>query len=211
VARPQGLATLSAMRANDSLEASFSLQRSWASLFRALLLPRGRRILSGPSLHSCTFVENPCGPSPGASVAYSPQKSRSPLLAPQRISLGRGLLALLSFPVSRAFSPSSLEKGHLHLFLPLSLFIPSRLATRGRGSLRVFRSRRLGVFHHRMPARLTSSVSDASHLLRRSTRHGLFFHLRGSKSFATFPPHPLCTVWPPAYRKLGRTFPTTTS
>jgi hypothetical protein len=43
---PQGLATLSAGSVLPSSEASFSLPRSWASLFRALLRPRGSPAVS---------------------------------------------------------------------------------------------------------------------------------------------------------------------
>jgi len=67
---------------------SFNPQRSWASLFRALLLPGDRRILSNPSLRSCASWQNPYDLAP-ALQRLAPTRKAVPLLAAQVISSGR--------------------------------------------------------------------------------------------------------------------------
>jgi len=80
--RPQGLATLSTcLPAPYPVEASFSPQRSWASPFRALLLPRDRKKVSLP-LSAPALPCETSRPRIGASAASSPLKSRTPFSSP---------------------------------------------------------------------------------------------------------------------------------
>jgi hypothetical protein len=81
----------------QTLETSFSSQRSWASPFKALLLSHDRFTLSDQSLRSCALPQNPLGPRTSAPAAYSHRKSRAPLTATQRISPGRSLLLSWAF------------------------------------------------------------------------------------------------------------------
>lgn len=103
--------------------ASFSLQRSWASLFRALLLQDDREILSNSSLRSGTSDSNPFGLNPVLQRLNLISKA-VPLFASQRIRSGRGLSALLSFLTSRA-SPSK-DLSRKSSPFSLSPFAPSR-------------------------------------------------------------------------------------
>jgi hypothetical protein len=77
-----------------SLKASFSSQRSWASLFRAFLLPSDRIAVSRNSLRSCAFLPNLPAWYRRSSGLLPPGKP-CPLLASRRISPGRNTLALL--------------------------------------------------------------------------------------------------------------------
>jgi len=81
----------------QTLETSFSSQRSWASPFKALLLSHDRFTLSDQSLRSCALPQNPLGPRTCAPAAYSHRKSRAPLTATQRINPGRSLLLSWAF------------------------------------------------------------------------------------------------------------------
>jgi hypothetical protein len=62
--RPQGLATLSAVSAPESLGASFSPRRSWASPFEALLSHGDRKDLSIFPFRSCAFLRDLSGLGP---------------------------------------------------------------------------------------------------------------------------------------------------
>jgi len=88
--RFQGLVTLLTLSVLTSSKASFSSQRSWASLFRAFFLSRGQRILSNPSLHSCRYKENFSAFSTGFSGFLPPEKLCPPL-APRWFRSGQGL------------------------------------------------------------------------------------------------------------------------
>jgi hypothetical protein len=77
--------------ANSLLEASFSSLRSWASLFRAFLRPRGHEILSNLTLHSCTPQKN-LSASPPCFSGFLPPGQPFPTFAPRWFSSGQGLL-----------------------------------------------------------------------------------------------------------------------
>lgn len=86
----------------SSLEASFSSPRSWASPFKALLLPRGQTKISSGSLRSRAFTQNLFG-LVSAPQRLSPPRKAVPLFASRRISSGRDLL------LSWAFGPLGLS------------------------------------------------------------------------------------------------------
>jgi len=102
--RSQGLATLTAASALRTLDASFSVQRSWASPFRAfhsspVIEPRFPKTLSAPAL--------PCITSAALHRRLSgllPPEKLYPFLATQRVNPGRGRLLSWAFRLPR-FSP----------------------------------------------------------------------------------------------------------
>jgi hypothetical protein len=77
--------------APKSLGISFNPQRSWASLFRALLLPGDRETLSSLSFRSCAFRQNLHDLVPALQRLAPTQKAAS-LRATRVISSGRDLL-----------------------------------------------------------------------------------------------------------------------
>jgi len=95
--RSQGLATLLAVSALQPLDASFSIQRSWASPFRAfhsspVIGPRFPKILSAPAL--------PCITSAALHRRLNgllPPEKLYPFLATQRVNPGRGRLLSWAF------------------------------------------------------------------------------------------------------------------
>jgi len=95
----------------------FSPQRSWASLFRALLLPGDRKTLSSFPFRSCAFWQNPYDLAP-ALQRVTPTRKAVPL-SPECLARG-GTDALLSFQTSQALPPSTLGGEHLRLLLPLA-------------------------------------------------------------------------------------------
>jgi len=122
--RSQGLATLTAAFALRTLEASFSVQRSWASPFRAfhsspVIRPRFPKILSAPAL--------PCITSAALHRRLSgllPPEKLYPFLATQRVNPGRGRLLSWAFRLPR-FSPFLGGLKRLSLFkLPSCSFPP---------------------------------------------------------------------------------------
>jgi len=66
---------------------SFNPQRSWASPFRAFLLPGDRKTLAGLSFRSCAFGQNPHDLAP-ALQRLAPTRKAVPLVAPQVFSSG---------------------------------------------------------------------------------------------------------------------------
>jgi len=86
---PQGLATLSVASALKSLGASFSPRHPWASPFRALLLPGGRKDLSISPLRPCAFARTLLGFEP-ALRRFPPTVKAVPLFAAGWIRSGRG-------------------------------------------------------------------------------------------------------------------------
>jgi hypothetical protein len=148
--RPQGLATLSAARAPEFPEAFFSFRRSWASPFRAFLLPGDRPGLStGPSAPAL---------SPETSSALGrrfdgliPPRKPHPFAQPDRLN-PVGALALLGFRASQALHPLSGSDGRLsrRMSLPvLGSVIPHE--TRSPHPQGVSRDWP-GIFPHGMPA-----------------------------------------------------------
>jgi hypothetical protein len=86
---PQGLATLSVTSVVPPLEASFSSPRSWASPFRAFLLPRGRKgVSTSPSARALPTKTFPA--SIRRSDGLIPREKPVPFFAPGKINSGRG-------------------------------------------------------------------------------------------------------------------------
>jgi hypothetical protein len=74
-----------------SLEDFFNLQRSWASLFRAFFLFKSQNVLSN-IFSALAVARKTFPPFSSASATLPSRKSCAPLVAPQRVRLGRGLL-----------------------------------------------------------------------------------------------------------------------
>jgi hypothetical protein len=148
--RPQGLATLSAARAPEFPEAFFSFRRSWASPFRAFLLPGDRPGLStGPSAPAL---------SPETSSALGrrfdgliPPRKPYPFAQPDRLN-PVGALALLGFRASQVFLPLSGSDGRLsrRMSLPVLASVTPR-GTRSPHPQGVSRGR-LGISPYGTPA-----------------------------------------------------------
>jgi hypothetical protein len=100
------------------LGASFNPQRSWASPFRALILPGDRETLAGSSLRSGASRQNPYDRAPALQRVAPTQKAVS-LVAPECLARA-GTAALLSFQTSQALPLATLGRELLRLFLPLS-------------------------------------------------------------------------------------------
>jgi len=108
--RTQGLATLSTSRTVPTpSEASFSSQRSWASPFRAFLLPGDRSNRPQSDLPSLRFPTKPPGLVP-ALQRFPPTEKAAPLSATQMISPGQGHLLSWDFRASQALSPVKTPK-----------------------------------------------------------------------------------------------------
>jgi len=90
-------------------EASFSSQRSWASPFRALLLPGDRSDRYRPDLPLLRFTTKPPGLVPTLQ-RVTPTEKAAPLNATQMISPGRGLLLSWDFGASQALPPAKTPK-----------------------------------------------------------------------------------------------------
>jgi len=157
------------------LEAFFNPQRSWASLFRALLLPGDRKTLSGLPLRSCAFRQNPYGLAP-ALQRLAPTRKAVPLFA-RVFSSGRDrcspeLSDLSGSPSGdpwKGTSPSLPSPPVLSSSQPYDKGLngPQGLADRRPGSLPITGRRPVWPFRSRIP----------SHPFKGSTRSGLFFHL----------------------------------
>jgi len=108
----------------ESSEASFSSQRSWASPFRAFLLPGDPFDRYRPNFPLLRFSAKP----PGLALTLqrvSPTEKAAPLFATQRISPGRGLMLSWDFGVFQALSPKETpERSSPPLGSPLALPIP---------------------------------------------------------------------------------------
>jgi hypothetical protein len=176
---------------------SFNPQRSWASLFRAFLLPGDRKTLADSSLRSCTSGQNLHDLAP-VLQRLPPTQKAVPLLAPQVFSSGRDLCSLelsnlsgspsAGTPIGGIFTPTvpshSYEAPTLRFGTPMSLRVfkhqqPGSLPITGRRPVWPSRSRSL------------------SHPFEGPTRDGLFFHLealkplRAQRSFSLPPVYPL--------------------
>lgn len=152
--RPQGLATLSADSAPELLETSFSLRRSWASPYRALLLPGDRIGLSPDPLRPCTFSRNHFGLGP-VLRRFAPTGKAAPLCATGGIKSGRGP-GSPGLGASQALSSRLGSEGCLSLRMSLSVLAAA--APRGaewphpQGVSKA----RPGIFPHGTPACLAS-------------------------------------------------------
>jgi hypothetical protein len=147
-------------------EAFFSSQRSWASPYRAFLLPPGRGILSNPSFHSRAFLQNPFRPRSGAPAVCSREESRT------HFTLSEGLVRS---GAACSLGPSGLlgflhgrpERGCLFLSPTISPLEEPDLTAKTPMDLMVFRPSHGGVSPRGAPAYLTFSTDRARHLLGR--------------------------------------------
>jgi len=129
------LATLStASQLPKSSEASFSLQHSWDSPFKAFLLTRESNYFSVAPLRPCTFPKNLLG-LPPVLQRFIPTSKAVSLSAPRRFSSGRNLL--LSWASDLSGSPADHSRKKASPFLPSLLVLRSHtLASLGPGTTR---------------------------------------------------------------------------
>jgi len=111
-------------------EASFSSQRSWASPFRAFLLPGDRFNRYRSNLPLLRFPAKPPGLAPTLQRVHPIEKA-APLIATRGFSPGRGLLLSWDFRVSQALPPEETpEKSSPLPGSPRVLPIPKPLNSR---------------------------------------------------------------------------------
>jgi hypothetical protein len=176
---------------------SFNPQRSWASLFRAFLLPGDRKTLADSSLRSCTSGQNLHDLAP-VLQRLPPTQKAVPLLAPQVFSSGRDLCSLELSNLSGSPSAGT----------PIGGFSTPTVPSRPYGIpiLRFGITTTLRVFKHQQPGSLPITgrrpvwpfrSQSLSHPFGGSTRDGLFFHLEAlealqpQRSFSLPPVAPL--------------------
>jgi hypothetical protein len=158
------------------LEASFSLPRSWDSLFRALfrspIEPGFRHVL--PLLH---FLAKPHGLGHGAPAVFS----RRPAVphAPRPVTAWVGPFALLSLPPLR--SPPLNHRKSTFLFRSLPALPVSAFEKAEKWSFKVCSSSGT-VFpsFRRVPTCLAFLTDCPLPSFKRGATRGLFFQLRGS-------------------------------
>jgi hypothetical protein len=178
-------------------EASFSPQRSWASLSRALILPGDRETLSDPPLRSCAWPQNPFDLTT-ALQRFSPTRKAAPLVAPRVFSSGRDRCSPELSDLSGSPSVDPRKRTSPSLPSPPILAAPQPYDKKTDGSQGV-PGRQLGCSpHYRAPACLAFRIMNSLPPLEEIHPPRTIFSSRSSPvscdSGAALP----CGRWPPA-------------
>jgi hypothetical protein len=141
------------------LRISFNPQRSWASLFRALILPGDRKTLTGSSFRSCASRQNPYDLAP-ALQRVAPTQKAVPLFATQVFSSGRDRCSLELSDLSGSPSDDPWKRASTSFPSPRVLMSPQPYDKK-LNEPQGFPGRQLGCSpHYRVPACLAFRISN---------------------------------------------------
>jgi hypothetical protein len=176
---------------------SFNPQRSWASLFRALILPGDRKTLSDSPLRSCAFRQNPYDLAP-ALQRLAPTQKAVPLMAPQVFSSGRDRCSLELSDLSGSPSADPRKRTSPSFPSPHVLVSPQPYDQKP-GEPQGVTDRQLGFSpHYRAPACLAFRTSVSLPPLWRIHPQRTIFSSRSPRMPCGPEGASLCRRWPPA-------------
>jgi len=162
---------------------SFNPQRSWASLFRALILPDDRKILSDLPLRSCALRQNPYDLAP-ALQRLIPIRKAAPLFATRVFSSGRDRCSPELSDLSGTPSVGPKKRASTSLRSPRVLVDPQPYDKKS-SEPQGIPDRQLGCSpHYRAPACLAFWILNPFPPLKEICRHRTIFSSRSLPGLA---------------------------